>query len=277
MGALRYLRLILREALGESLDLAQAVLFLAIIVAGGVIAMLPQFSAAHSFPDVFNGLVSWKGAAIVLGSVVATRLLVAPYRLWKGETEKVATLEARLAPKIRLSFDPDSAGIQQTPIQTVTKITVPPIAPLGANVPGTPEGVYNLVQERPATYLRVHAVSLSSITIAGCWAYITEIEKVTADGVVTPVLMPHGIKLSEHEFSVSPSVLTGIDFLIADSAENKLTFPNYTPLVLRGVFKDPALYRLRIVVQNNDTHANIRVQVDWRGQWDTVTGKPATV
>jgi hypothetical protein len=112
MGALRYLWLVLREAWSESLDRAQAVLFLTVIVAGGAIAMLPNFAEVHHFQDVFDGLLSWKGAALTLGAVVIARLAVAPYHLWKREVDKNTVLEDRLKPQIRLDFDDKAEPVE---------------------------------------------------------------------------------------------------------------------------------------------------------------------
>lgn len=149
MGYLCYCWLVVRQAWSELLDRAQAILFVLTIVAGGAVAMSPNLSHA------VDTILSWRGAAVVLGAVVVARLAVAPYRLWKAEAEKVAALEARLAPKIRLSFDPHGVGIQRTPKQTTTKIVIPPTPPIGANVPGNPGGEFNVVNEHMAAYVRI--------------------------------------------------------------------------------------------------------------------------
>ena len=273
MGWLRYLWLISREALAESLDLAQAILFLAIIVAGGVITMLPQFSVAHHFQDALDNLVSWKGAALVLGAVVTSRLAVAPYRLWKREVDKNAALEARLAPKIRLWFDTADAGIQLTPIQTVSTMTVPPLPPLGVNMIGAPGASYEFVREHMASYIRIQAATLTDTTVTGCLTHLTALEMVSDDGTAIPIKLPHGISLYDAHRDIQPHVPFAVDFLACDSRDNKLTVPSRAwPLALEDAFATPSRYRVTIVMTYGGISQSIRVEINWLGQWDTISG-----
>jgi hypothetical protein len=270
---MRYLWLIIREALAESLDLAQAILFLAMIMAGGVIAMLPQFSIAHHFQEAFDSLISWKGAALVLGAVVTSRLAVAPYRLWKREVDKNAVLEARLAPKIRLFFNPDGFGIQSVPVQTVTRIEYPPTRSHAVNIPDTPGGVLNIPHQHMATYVRIQVETLSSTAVMDCEASIVELERVLSDGSLLPLITGSNVGLKDATPVFRPGVPSHIDFLVCDSRDNTMNVPTEWSYYLANAFDDPATYRFKIVVGNNDFSTDIRVEIDWRGQWDTVTGR----
>lgn len=267
MGYLCYCWLVVRQAWSESLDRAQAILFVITIIAGGAIAMSPNLSHAA------DAILSWRGAAVVLGAVVVARLAVAPYRLWKAETEKVTALEARLAPKIRLSFGSAGAGILRTPIQTTTKIVLPPTPPIAANVPGNPGQNLNLVREHMASCVRVQVEALSSTAVAGCMGYVVGLERWSNDGSFSPIMLPHGIKLYETPRTVRPGVPSSIDFLVCDEITNKMTVPAEWPLALSNVFDEPTIYRFKIVVGNDDFSTSICVQIDWQGQWDTVSGE----
>jgi hypothetical protein len=274
MGAARYFWLVFREALAESLDRAQAILFLAIIAAGGVIAMLPQFAQAHHFQDAFESLLSWKGAALILGAVVAARVIVAPYRLWKHEVDKVEELESRLAPKIRLWFDPSDAGIQLTPVRTISNMTVPAAPSVAANIPAIPGRTFQFVHDHQASYVRIQAATLSDMTVTGCLAHLTAIEKVEDNGAITPIRLPHGVSLYDAPREVQPHVPFAVDFLACDSRDNKLTVPaSAWPFALADAFVHSGAYRFTIVMTCGGISHSIRVEIDWRGQWDTISGR----
>jgi hypothetical protein len=101
MGYLRFCWLVVRQAWSEALDQAQAVLFLCIILAGVAVTDI------HHGQDFLDLLLSWKGAAFVLGSVVVARILAAPYYLWKQQKERAEALAKIIdeAAPLRLVFD----------------------------------------------------------------------------------------------------------------------------------------------------------------------------
>src|SRR5580658_1733753 len=125
MGFIRYWWMVLREAWSESLDLAQAVLFIAIIIVGGGITMLPTFATAHDIPAVFEQILSWRGAAFALGSVVAARLILAPYYIWRRVDEENKILKDPGLPRIKCTFDENIPGCVITTGVIVDSFGVP--------------------------------------------------------------------------------------------------------------------------------------------------------
>ena len=72
MGFFRYYCKVLQVAFSHSLGIAESVVFV-VTIAGGLAAyFLPQIKMAIHFSE-------WQIAAVVLGSIVGIRLLLAPY------------------------------------------------------------------------------------------------------------------------------------------------------------------------------------------------------
>jgi hypothetical protein len=81
-------------AAAESLDQAQAVLFLLIITLGATLTAFPTLTSAKSMLLEF---LTWEGAAWTLSAVIVARVAVAPYRIWQADQRKIKTLENRVA------------------------------------------------------------------------------------------------------------------------------------------------------------------------------------
>src|SRR5579862_9056747 len=79
MGLIRFYGLVLREAFRHSLDIAQAVIFVILVLAGFIAARNP---ASKPMIDTLD-LTGWKIAAIVFGGIIIIRLALAPYWLWR--------------------------------------------------------------------------------------------------------------------------------------------------------------------------------------------------
>jgi hypothetical protein len=88
MDAIHFCWLIIRAAYRHSLDLAQTIIFLALAAVGIAI-----FVASFLGIDVnARGLVALLGDprfyAVLFGCVILTRLICAPYWVWKAERDK---------------------------------------------------------------------------------------------------------------------------------------------------------------------------------------------
>jgi hypothetical protein len=94
MGYIRYVCRVLRMAWAESLDQAQAVLFLFVIVLGAAFA---EFPTSASLKSMIDKLLTWEGAVWILGAVVLARVAVAPYRIWQADQQKIRSLEGAVA------------------------------------------------------------------------------------------------------------------------------------------------------------------------------------
>jgi len=81
-----------RTAIRHSLDLAQTVLFLAVVALGGAISASSDGSGKQLGERLMRALVSWQGAALALLSIIAIRLLMAPYWIYRNQE---ATIEER--------------------------------------------------------------------------------------------------------------------------------------------------------------------------------------
>ena len=272
MDFLRYCRLVMLKAWSESLDQAQAALFVAIIVGGAVVDMMPQFAQVHDWQHILDAVVSWKGAAWTLGAVVLTRFIMAPYYLWRQLTQRNTELEEMTRPKYKLYFDPDGYGIQQTPVQV--KFHVPASSGFSGSSLGIGTGLggFDYIVEHMATYVRIQIEALSNATITGCRAHLVKLEKVSSDGNLVLIPLPHGILLNETPKDVLPQVPCSIDFLECHNENNILKGSGLWPLALRDVFSEHGTYRFNIVVTNPQCSERISVDIRWSGLWDTITG-----
>jgi hypothetical protein len=90
MDCLSYYWKILATAFSQSLDTAQAIIFVIIIVAGIVTYLFPGVKMTADL----NG---WQVSAIVLGSIITVRLLLAPYWIHKEQVAKIRDLCNKLA------------------------------------------------------------------------------------------------------------------------------------------------------------------------------------
>jgi hypothetical protein len=108
MGVGQYLKIVASLALRKSLDAAQTVVFIGLIAVGIFAAVVPKWIAPQ-LPDMSG----WVAAAFTLGSIVAFRLVAAPYWIWREQNRQLRSLTrttplAFAAPTsdLTLTFDP---------------------------------------------------------------------------------------------------------------------------------------------------------------------------
>jgi hypothetical protein len=91
MDAIHFYWLVAKAAYRHSLDLAQAFIFLALAAIGTAIL----FASFLGIEVNAQGLVALLGDprfyAVLFGSVIITRLMCAPYWVWKAERDKPKT------------------------------------------------------------------------------------------------------------------------------------------------------------------------------------------
>ena len=80
MEFLRFYGRVFREAFRHSLDIAQSVIFVLLVVTGLVVARNPGLKPMIDALDLSGAWV----AIIVMGSIISIRLILAPYWLWKA-------------------------------------------------------------------------------------------------------------------------------------------------------------------------------------------------
>jgi len=90
MQFFKFYGLVFREAFRHSLDIAQAVIFVLLAFSGFIAARNPTLKPMIDGLD----LGGWQIAAIVFGSIVAIRLILAPYWLWRSANARIANAPA---------------------------------------------------------------------------------------------------------------------------------------------------------------------------------------
>ena len=154
---------------------------------------------------VFNYLpqLSWTGVPVLfdvpaLAWAVLAALLAMIYFLF----EYAHRNRMILIPKIRPSFDQHEGGVVQTPTKFKDE-----------------EG--RTIHETTASHVRIKVEALSSLTIRGCSAFLTGIEK-RKDGSFIPIQLPYSIPLTNSEIDVPAKVPRTIDFLQSLAHETNL-------------------------------------------------------
>jgi hypothetical protein len=89
-GALAYLWLDIKTASRHSFHATHSVILAVIIVAGIITSLVPQV-------EVLVDLHGWQVVAVVLAGIVAVRLSLAPYWIWKSDQSHLAILTDQLA------------------------------------------------------------------------------------------------------------------------------------------------------------------------------------
>ena len=112
MAFFEWLVLVLKTAFSELLDIAQTIIFL-LIIGAGLFTYLSGVKMAHD-------LGGWAVAAIVLGTIVCLRLILAPYWLWQEDRQKISALSQSIAdlnaqgPKFDVHIEDVAWGGQST-------------------------------------------------------------------------------------------------------------------------------------------------------------------
>jgi hypothetical protein len=197
-------------------------------------------------PPVIFGFPSW-----ILGLTLAFFI----FAIWMLEV--AAHYRKKLLPKIGVSFNRTGEGIVRTKTVVVE------------------QDVTGAIKRRDdeAVYIRITLSAVSQITVRGCVAFLTEIEKkLIPTGPFIKIPVAGGIPITQTPIDVHPRVPTSVDFLKSGRSDNKLEFSMAWPLRLLGALDDNATYRFTIEVNGDGITETIRVDIDWAGKWDTVTG-----
>jgi hypothetical protein len=199
-------------------------------------------------------LVGWHLQAITALQISTVAIVIAaleivlilPYRLWKANVAEIASLENRLTPKLKLSFDMNDPGC----VRPNTKITA------GPN------------QDIIATWYRIKVEASESINLAECRGRLTEVRGAGSNLLLgeTPSLhFAQGDALSK---TISPSVPEYLDFLMANDTHG--AFITAHPAHLSQavpwdrLFNLAGDYRLRIVVvSSSSTPASLNLLFKW--------------
>jgi hypothetical protein len=118
---LRYYLLVLKTAFVHLIDYAQAIIFVVLIIAGVAASCVPSLKMQIEW-------TGWQVAALILGSVIALRLVLAPFWIWQEQHASGDVLQQRLTAigsKRDLAYDHVTFGIFATGKKpTVTDMNV---------------------------------------------------------------------------------------------------------------------------------------------------------
>ena len=93
-GPFTYLWLVIKTASRHSLHATHSIILALIILAGLVTSVVPQV-------EVLVDLHGWHVGAAVLGGIIAVRLLLAPYWIWRNDQGRLAVLIDQVANKVQ--------------------------------------------------------------------------------------------------------------------------------------------------------------------------------
>jgi len=199
------------------------------------------------------GIPDWVVAIIILS-------------VWSAATAiwHAVKLRRLITPKLSLSFDQGGIGIQGA-LDQINEF----------------DGHGNLLRltEVQASYVRVLVDTVAKTAVTDCVAFLKDkIEKrAPGGGPITEIPLPHRIALGVSNaigkiepFSVYPELPHMLDFVKSSSHDNKLVVVGYWPFHLRDAFNDIAIYRFTIAVVAAGVTTSIKMDVNWRGRWDTI-------
>ena len=236
-------------ALLEALTLKRVIaLPLVIAVITALVRLAPVIAKAEGTPT-FLGVPDWAWG--VIGG-----LLLLLYFLLEYGTRK----RAELQPNFDVSFRATGLGI-------VAAIAREPIFVDGRMDYGPPFRT---------RYVRIEITNLSAVTIRSCVAGITKVEKRRhGDAAFIDHKLPQTVFLRTEPFDVYPDMPCTVDFLRTDERENKLgVSPGISwPYILEDVFHDKGTYKFTITVNGEGVSKSRTVEIDWKGHWDTITGR----
>ncbi|HEV2549830.1 MAG TPA: hypothetical protein VGU20_21130 [Stellaceae bacterium] len=97
IGFWGYWAKVLRVACKPAIDLAQAIIFAAIIVVGFLAYELPGLKMILEWLGWSEALSGWQVAAFILSAIVVVRLAFAPYWIYKEQESQIAALRSERA------------------------------------------------------------------------------------------------------------------------------------------------------------------------------------
>jgi hypothetical protein len=105
-GILVYIRLVVCSAWSHSASLARNIIFYVLVIAGTAILLVPIIGMTIDASGLRALLSNAEFYAILFGSIVLSRLLCAPYWVWKEEREARVKAEKQIASPIAATILP---------------------------------------------------------------------------------------------------------------------------------------------------------------------------
>lgn len=197
-------------------------------------------------------------AAILLAFpiVYGWKFIAAPYRLDAEQQDIISDLRTRLAPGIKLSFHPESDGVDQVPVKILKTL---------------PGGLQIQAGDGMGTYLRLRVNAASTKSVFGCTAFLTRLQKQKGSGEIDKEIQLRGpINLNgEKPFDVHPGAYFPLWFASCTQGGDKLELPGGR-FVLDNAIKDYGTYLFTITAVGDGVPGSLTVAVVWAGQWDKI-------
>jgi hypothetical protein len=160
-----------------------------------------------------------------------------------------------------LSFDPNSPGcVDEVPVYVHT---------------------HQIVGQSRATSIRVKVETNARIPPKNVTAFISKIEKGKVDGSWEEISISRDIQTTWTDTNntitdLASSAPKYVNVLHIDHNENLLTiWQTSMPPSLVDFFKDTTTYRLTVSVVAQGVTRHTRIELDWKGKWDTIQVRSA--
>ena len=152
------------------------------------------------------------------------------------------------------------------------------IVPIFEDVVGR-SGVKSQGHTRNSKYVHVRVDSISGASVDGCTAYLKTLLKRGSDGKFIETELKESIPLNwshghgKQPKKIIPKVESLIDVVRTDSSDKKMIFAGLQPSKLDNIFDEYTIYKFEVVVNGGSVSKSIWIDVDWKGQWDTIEAK----
>jgi hypothetical protein len=189
-----------------------------------------------------------------VGGVVGLALLLFWTLQYANQLRKL------LEPNVSLSCDPARGCVVVTPI--VMR------GPGGDQI------------ESQAVSVRVLVQSTSKVAPKNATAFLTKFERQSVGGGAWEPRQHHELvqltwTSETFETDLSDAFPKSINVLHIGAHDNQITFWRVAmPLSLRGFFDTVTTYRFTVAVIADGRTKTTRLEVDWKGQWDTIVVRP---
>jgi hypothetical protein len=190
-----------------------------------------------------------------VGSVAALALLL----FWV--LQYANQLRQELKPNIELSFDPARGCVVVTPVLL-----------------GLADGNQ---RESEATSVRVLVQAATKVAPKNATAFLTKFEKQSVGGGAWEPRQHHELvqltwTSNTFETDLSDAFPKSVNVIHIGAHNNQITvWGAAMPLSLRDFFNTITTYRFTVSVIADGRTSTTRLEVDWRGQWDTIVVRPA--
>ena len=217
MGVLRYYGLVLRAAFTHSLSIAQDIIFGAILVVGLAAVVARRVGMRLDLTPWLTALGGWGIAAIVFGSIILVRLLLAPYWIWKEQRVRLDGLLSREADPQTLAIEAHTAELREQnewrrreidPMWVALRNRAEQVAATAAKGPGAieicfkagaPYEVSEIVESVVKSTVAIGIRNSGGRPISNCKVYIESISPPPRHGRKGPII------LSDSGFLLNPS------------------------------------------------------------------------